>query len=73
MAIPSYQERMITEKDELHDRLVRLDEFIDGATFAGLSKIARDFLTEQREHMANYLEVLHLRIEQCQLTERPNA
>lgn len=58
-----HEERVIAEKDELREKLIKLDEFMHTDTFGDLYQTDQELLMEQREHMANYLEVLHLRIE----------
>ena len=59
--------RVVAEKDDLHEKLIKLDRFIgENEAFGAMDEINRKHLEEQREHMANYLEVLYLRIERFQ-------
>lgn len=58
-----HEERVVAEKNELIDRLIKLDAFLDGEVCGKLHDIDKGLLIEQREYMANYLEILFLRIE----------
>lgn len=65
-----HEERVIAEKDELREKLTKLDEFIaNNFAFGKLDALDRDLLHEQREYMASYLEMLYLRIERFSVKE----
>lgn len=58
-----HEQRVVTEQKELQDKLVKLDEFMDGAIFPDLEPEDRKLLILQREYMANYNEILCARVE----------
>lgn len=58
-----YQQRVVTERDELQERAHKLSQFIGlGATFDTLSLAEQELLREQCEIMWEYFEVLEKRI-----------
>lgn len=58
-----YQERVVTERDDLSDKIDRLAQFLDTAAYALLPESERDRMFRQLRHMNNYREVLDERIE----------
>lgn len=58
-----HQERVVAESNELRDRLMKLTAFISGSeVFKALASEDQHLLREQRDHMADYLDVLGKRI-----------
>lgn len=58
-----WQTRVIAERDELGERLIKLSAFIiQSAAFRSLSADERQRLRHQREHMLDYHEILGERI-----------
>jgi hypothetical protein len=57
-----HQERVVTEKKELDEKRVKLEEFIDGSVFPTLPQEERDRLMEQAVIMESYANVLGRRI-----------
>lgn len=58
----AYQERVVEERKELHERLVKLREFNAGAIFSRLPEAERGRLTRQCMAMTTYLGILNERI-----------
>lgn len=58
----TFVERMITEKDELQDRVTKLENFINGEKFKELKGLEQVYLKEQLKFMKGYLSVLRQRI-----------
>lgn len=63
MALEAWQERMMTEREELHTKLVALGQFIGASAFAQLPQQEQDRLWRQRRAMTEYATVLQERIE----------
>lgn len=57
-----YQQRVITERDELCGKLSKLNQFLKGETFKALSEAERARLTRQSFYMGLYAKVLDERI-----------
>lgn len=57
-----HQERVVTERDELQDKLTKLVAFYDSKIFAGLDDGEQSRLTRQRAFMEGYCKVLNERI-----------
>lgn len=57
-----HQERVVTEKTELDDKLTKLNAFIAGKTYNGLPEDERTRLARQAEIMKDYSDVLSDRI-----------
>lgn len=58
-----HQERVVTESDELRDRLTKLTAFISQSpVFKTLEASDQELLRRQRSHMGDYLDVLGERI-----------
>lgn len=58
----AFVERMITEKDELQDRVTKLENFVNGEKFRELKGLEQVYLKEQLKFMRGYLSVLRQRI-----------
>jgi hypothetical protein len=58
----AFVERMITEKDELQDRVTKLENFVNGEKFRELRGLEQVYLKEQLKFMRGYLSVLRQRI-----------
>ena len=58
----AFVERMITEKDELQDRVIKLENFVNGEKFKELKGLEQVYLKEQLKFMRGYLSVLRQRI-----------
>jgi hypothetical protein len=57
-----HQERVVTEKAELDEKLTKLNAFFDTSIFAGLDPAEQDRLRKQSMHMTDYSNVLGERI-----------
>lgn len=58
----AFVERMITEKDELQDKVTKLEKFVNGEKFNELKGLEQVYLKEQLSFMRGYLSVLRQRI-----------
>ena len=58
----AFVERMIVEKDELQDKVTKLENFINGEKFRELRGLEQVYLKEQLKFMRGYLSVLRQRI-----------
>ena len=58
----AFVERMIVEKDELQDKVTKLENFVNGEKFKELKGLEQVYLKEQLTHMRAYLSVLRQRI-----------
>ena len=58
----AFVERMITEKDELQDKVTKLENFVNGEKFKELKGLEQVYLKEQLSFMRGYLSVLKQRI-----------
>ena len=54
----AFVERMITEKDELQDKVTKLENFVNGEKFKELKELEQVYLKEQLSFMRGYLSVL---------------
>ena len=62
MSIPDYQQRVITEANELQDKISKLKAFFITDTFANSDPHSRDLLKIQFNAMATYAHILDCRI-----------
>lgn len=63
MAYQPHEQRVIAERDELADRIIKLEQFIDkGAIFGSLPSIEQKALWMQLTYMRDYCAVL---IDRC--------
>lgn len=66
--LPQFMKRVVTERDELKQKIVLLEDFIGvyndqaNETFSKLDETERFHLQEQLTHMKNYQSVLSARI-----------
>ena len=58
----AFVERMVVEKDELQDKVTKLEKFINGEKFKELRGLEQVYLKEQLKFMKGYLSVLRQRI-----------
>lgn len=58
----TWLDRLRIERDELNARLDKLYDFFESEAFEALEEDSAFLLTEQRNHMAGYLNVLDQRI-----------
>ncbi|ATV65110.1 hypothetical protein CTM86_00060 [Fusobacterium pseudoperiodonticum] len=58
----AFIERMIVEKNELQDKVTKLENFINGEKFKELKGLEQVYLKEQLKFMKGYLSVLRQRI-----------
>jgi len=63
MALQPHQQRVVTEREELEDKISKLTSFTDTAIFASLDENEQERLTRQLSHMNAYSDVLAERIE----------
>jgi hypothetical protein len=57
-----HQERVVTEKFELDQKLIKLTKFLDSELFTSLAAAERDRLRRQRDAMQVYSDILGERI-----------
>ncbi len=57
-----HQERVVTEKKELDEKIEKLDAFLHGAIYRTLAQGEQERLTRQLCHMTLYSKVLGERI-----------
>ena len=55
MEMPYYIKRMITEKEELYDKVDKCINFITGEKFITLNSYQKELLIKQHSAMTNYL------------------
>ena len=58
----AFVERMIVEKNELQDKVTKLENFVTGEKFKELKGLEQVYLKEQLKFMKGYLSVLRQRI-----------
>ena len=58
----AFIERMVVEKNELQDKVTKLENFINGEKFKELKGLEQVYLKEQLKFMKGYLSVLRQRI-----------
>lgn len=62
-SLPGWQERIVAEYVQLEDRLNKLGAFLEAqAVKQTLEDVSLELLDEQAKYMAQYLEILSLRI-----------
>jgi hypothetical protein len=57
-----WQQRVIAERDEVQERLSKLEPFLDSINFTNLDADNQDLLVEQAHIMDEYVNVLNRRI-----------
>jgi hypothetical protein len=60
--LEAHQERVLEERTQLNDRLLKLDSFLYTEKFNCLSMDDQDLLVQQQRIMTEYLDVLDQRI-----------
>jgi len=60
--VEAFVERMVVEKNELQDRVTKLENFVNGEKFKELKGLEQVYLKEQLSFMRGYLSVLRQRI-----------
>ena len=63
MELQPHQQRVVTEKTELDEKISALLKFFDSPIFTGLPVEEMDRLLEQYKLMAGYSEILRRRIQ----------
>ena len=58
----AFIERIVVEKDELQDKVTKLENFINGEKFKELKGLEQVYLKEQLKFRKGYLSVLRQRI-----------
>ena len=58
----AYQERVVTERDDLHDKILKLVVFTNGVVFPTLRRVEQIRLCKQVQYMTEYLDILNERI-----------
>lgn len=58
----TFVERMVVERDELQDKVTKLENFVTGEKFKELKGLEQIYLKEQLSFMRGYLSVLRQRI-----------
>lgn len=58
----AYQERVIAEQADLQDKISKLESFIEGDAFKGISPNNQSLMCAQSVHMKGYNDVLKARI-----------
>lgn len=58
----SFLDRIIKEKDDLQDKIIKLDRFFTTDTFDKLTLIEKMHLRDQMRYMSAYLSTLRQRI-----------
>jgi hypothetical protein len=57
-----HQQRVVAEKDELVEKLTKLNAFIGGATYDGLPADEQIRLSRQADIMKHYVDILNERV-----------
>ena len=58
----AFIERMVVEKNDLQDKVTKLENFVTGEKFKELKGLEQVYLKEQLKFMKGYLSVLRQRI-----------
>lgn len=59
-------ERLIEERDELREKVTKLNTFLMSDKVKNITKKQLELLKQQEQYMFNYLHILNLRIEDAQ-------
>lgn len=57
-----FKKRLVVERDELDDKLTKLEAFIGSNRFENLDERNRKLLVAQRDAMRQYSDILNVRI-----------
>jgi len=60
--VEAFVERMVVEKNELQDRVTKLENFVNWEKFKELKGLEQVYLKEQLKFMRGYISVLRQRI-----------
>jgi hypothetical protein len=58
-----FKTRLLEERDQLKEKVTKLDIFIDSDTFETISELQQDLLMDQLYHMSEYLTILDERVD----------
>ena len=58
-----FKSRLLEERDQLQEKVTKLDAFMDTETFETISKRQQMLLSDQLSYMEDYLYILNARIE----------
>jgi hypothetical protein len=58
-----FKTRLLEERDQLKEKLEKLDTFVDGDIFPTILELQRELLLVQLYHMSEYLYILDERLE----------
>lgn len=64
-----HEQRVVTERDQLQEKIVKLENFIEGPVFEAMEYVDRKFMRIQMMAMMTYCEALNSRI--GRFSERP--
>jgi hypothetical protein len=62
----AWQGRLIAERDDLREKVLRLGEFVKGAVYRSLETEEQKLLFHQQRVMREYLDVLDARVKRFQ-------
>ena len=57
-----FKKRLVVERDELEDKIAKLEAFIGSTRFENLDERNRNLLAAQRDAMRQYSTILNVRI-----------
>lgn len=57
-----FKTRLLEEREQLAERVVKLNDFLDSPKIHNISKIQHGLLEDQYDAMCDYLDCLNLRI-----------
>lgn len=60
--LPDYLRRVVEERDQLHERLVKLRAFVESTAFTQIDDAEQQRLKLQAVHMVGYERVLNERL-----------
>ena len=63
MYLLPYQERVLVERDELSDKVVKLGAFLQGSIFRTVTPEEKERLEKQYSYMKLYLDILDQRVD----------
>lgn len=58
-----FKTRLLEERDQLQEKVTKLDAFLDTEVFETISEVQQELLLSQFEAMTDYLDILNARIE----------
>lgn len=57
-----FKSRLLEERDQLQERVTKLDKFLDSTIYETISEVQQELLLSQFEAMVDYLDILNARI-----------